>query len=455
MRRRRQHLALAVLLTFACTPDTAPTAIQSPPRTSSGSGSSGSGSSGGSTSTGITVSSASLVGTSLAVRGTGAKGGEPISVDGTRLGTARSDGTFAVTSASFTSPDCVIKVTDGRTSTDAALDPCAPSTTGGGSNTGSNVPTPLTPAVGSSVVQPVRVSWSAPAATATPVDAYNWQVSKNSSFTAVVYEESVNAPATEDAFSGLPNGTYFWRVQAVEHGSPTTGQVQDPWSAPVSFTITGSAAGTPSTPTITFPASGGQYHPYETFYPRWTPSTGADAYFVEYSSDSAFTPAKNQLKKTLDPAHSRDSVTFGDPLTTWVRVRGVTAGGLRGLPSNVVRVVVTYTAPIGPPPTLVSPANGASAQLPITFTWTEVQNPQLEGYTLQIARDSKFTGDCPGIEYCNMLITGTSYTVVSSNQGFLLPRGTHYWRVRSIQGNSSPTLPAYTAWSSVRTFVVP
>jgi hypothetical protein len=137
-------------------------------------------------------------------------------------------------------------------------------------------------------------------------------------------------------------------------------------------------------------------------------------------------------------------------------VRGLSASGVRGVPSKAIRVLVTYSAPIGPPPSLLSPAVGARGQLPMTFTWTDVQNPQPEGYTLQISRDSKFTGGCaPPIEYCNMLITGTSYMVVASNQGFSLPSGTHYWRVQSIQGSSSPTLPALTAWSQVRSFVVP
>jgi hypothetical protein len=369
------------------------------------------------------------------------------------MGTAGNDGTFSVTSSTFTSTSCTITVSDGRTSTKATLDPCSPS--GGGGGASANVPKPLSPAAGSSVLQPVTVSWSTPT-TATPVDGYNWEVATNSSFTAVVFANSVNAPATQDRLSGLPNGTYYWRVQAVEHGSPATGQIVDPWSAGVSFTVTGSAAGTPSAPTITFPASGAQYHPYESFYPRWTASTNADSYYIEYSSDSGFTPVKNQFNRTLPATYSRDTITFGNELTTWVRVRGIGADGVRGVPSNVIRVVVTYNAPIGPPPALVSPASGARGQLPMTFTWADVQNPQLEGYTLQISKEPKFIGDCaPPIEYCNMLITGTSYTVVSSNQAFLLPSGTHYWRVRSIQGNSSPTLPAYTAWSEVRTFVVP
>jgi hypothetical protein len=432
-----------VLLALGCssdaTPTTTPLAPGSPMR------------SGGSSA--IQVSAASLVGTTLAVQGSSAKGGATITVNGIRLGTASSSGSFSVSSSSFTSTACVITVSDGRTSANPTLDPCSPSASGGGS--GRNVPTPLAPAAGSSVLQPVTLSWSTPT-TATPVVGYNWEVSTNSGFTTVVFANSVNAPATQDVLSGLPNGQYYWRVQAVEQGSPSSGLVVDPWSVGVSFTITGSAAGAPSTPTITFPASGAQYHPYEMFYPRWTASTNADSYYIEYSSDSVFTPVNNQFNRTLDAAHSRDSITFGEPLATWIRVRGLSASGVRGVPSKAIRVIVTYSAPIGPPPSLLSPAVGARGQLPMTFTWTDVQNPQPEGYTLQISRDSKFTGDCaPPIEYCNMLITGTSYTVVASNQSFSLPSGTHYWRVRSIQGSSSPTLPALTAWSQVRSFIVP
>lgn len=431
-----------VLFALACS-DATPTATQ----LASGSPMLSSGSSA------IRVSVASLVGTTLSVQGTGARGGASLTVNGTRMGTASNDGSFSISSSSFTSATCTITVSDGRTSTKPTLDPCSPSGSGGSS--GGNVPTPLAPAAGSSVLQPVTLSWSTPT-TATPIVAYNWEVSTNNGFTTVVFANSVNAPTTQDVLSGLPNGTYYWRVQAAEQGSPSSGMVVDPWSVGVSFTITGSAAGTPSAPTITFPASGAQYHPYEMFYPRWTASTNADSYYIEYSSDSVFTPVKNQFNRTLDATYSRDSITFGNELTTWVRVRGLGASGVRGVPSNVIRVVVTYAAPIGPPPSLLSPAVGAQGQLPMTFTWTDVENPQLEGYTLQIAKDSKFTGDCaPPIEYCNMLITGTSYTVVASNQAFVLPSGTHYWRVRSIQGNSSPTSPALTAWSQVRTFVVP
>ncbi len=429
-----------VMLAAACGGDPTPTA---PLLTSASPSLSGS-------ATFISISSASLTGTALAITGSGAKGGAPITVNGARLGTASNAGAFAISSATFKSASCVITVSDGKTSAQPTLNPCSPS----GGVAGANVPKPIAPAAGSSVTQPGTVSWSTPV-TATPVDGYNWEISKNSAFTLVVFANSVNAPATTDVFSGLPSGTYYWRVQAVEHGSPASGQIVDPWSAPVAFTITGSGAGTPSTPTITFPASGAQYHPLEYFYPKWTASVNAASYDVEYSSDSIFTPVNSQFKRSHPAADSRDTIRFGNELTTWVRVRGVSATGVVGLPSIPVRMVITYRAPIGPAPVLVSPVTGTRGQLPITFTWRDVQNPQLEGYTLMISKDAKFTGDCGGVEFCNMLITGTSYSVTGFNGGARLPAGTHYWRVQSIQGSSGPFTPALTAWSAVGSFIVP
>ena len=92
---------------------------------------------------------------------------------------------------------------------------------------------------------------------------------------------------------------------------------------------------------------------------------------------------------------------------------------------------------------------------PLTLTWTDVQNPQPEGYTLEISTDPKFANDdCAVLEYCNETITGHSITI-TSDLGFVFKSGTHYWRVRSVQGDASPLLPALTAWSPVGTFIVP
>jgi hypothetical protein len=84
-------------------------------------------------------------------------------------------------------------------------------------------PSPLSPAAGASVSAPLTISWSAVTDPA-GIIAYNWQVSASSTFGVVIAQNSTMGP-TQDTVSGLANGTYFWRVQAV-NGS----FVQGTWS---------------------------------------------------------------------------------------------------------------------------------------------------------------------------------------------------------------------------------
>jgi hypothetical protein len=134
------------------------------------------------------------------------------------------------------------------------------------------------------------------------------------------------------------------------------------------------------------------------------------------------------------------------PQGTWyVRVAAVDANGIHGVPSNVVTFTLSFNAPLPPPPTLLTPANGATTTLPITFKWTDVPNPQPLGYTIEIAKDSAFSN----IEFLYNQITGPAATITS------LTSGTKYWRVLSTQGDSAPDTAAVTAWSATGTFVIP
>jgi len=73
------------------------------------------------------------------------------------------------------------------------------------------------------------------------------------------------------------------------------------------------------------------------------------------------------------------------------RVYAVDADGNYSMPPNVVGFTIAFDARIGAAPTLVSPRGGASASLPIEFSWSRLVNPQSSDYQLQIARDSGFT----------------------------------------------------------------
>src|SRR5689334_10909148 len=92
-------------------------------------------------------------------------------------------------------------------------------------------PSPVSPADGASVSEPFTISWTA-VSDPTGIIAYNWQVSSSSAFTSVLLQNSTNGE-TQASVSGLANGTYLWRVQAVNGAFE-----QGAWSQPSSFTVT-------------------------------------------------------------------------------------------------------------------------------------------------------------------------------------------------------------------------
>jgi hypothetical protein len=101
-----------------------------------------------------------------------------------------------------------------------------------------------------------------------------------------------------------------------------------------------------------------------------------------------------------------------------------------------------------PAPTLLSPADGTTAQLPsVTFSWSEVPGAD-RGYRILVATSrDPFTGE-PTVGACSRCViddtsTGTSYTPAS---GVLRYTTTYYWQVQAI---SSKT---YGMWSGPATF---
>src|SRR6185503_14518508 len=91
-------------------------------------------------------------------------------------------------------------------------------------------PSLVSPSDGAVISEPSTISWTA-VSDPSGIVAYNWQVSSSSAFTSVLLQSSTNG-ATQDTVSGLADGTYFLRVQAVS-GDFISGA----WSQPRSFTI--------------------------------------------------------------------------------------------------------------------------------------------------------------------------------------------------------------------------
>src|SRR5688572_25293515 len=125
-------------------------------------------------------------------------------------------------------------------------------------------PAPLSPANGASVEVPFRISWSATVDPGVVNGGYNWQVSRSSTFSPLLMAESTGPSTTDDTISGLVNGTYFWRVQAVNPGGVS------PWSQPRSFVVIGAGPDTPGTPVLAPTRGYSTFHPWEAIHFDWT-----------------------------------------------------------------------------------------------------------------------------------------------------------------------------------------
>ncbi len=298
------------------------------------------------------------------------------------------------------------------------------------------VPNPLSPASGTNLQSPLTISWSA-VTDPSGILGYNWQVSTSATFPTIALQNSTNVGITQDTVSGLPNGTYFWRVQSVSGAF-----VKSAWSAARSFNITGAGPGQPGAPALSPTKAYSTFHPLEVMTFNWSPVSGAASYVLQVSKDPSFpTTTTASFNNIPNPTYSFSTPDEG---TYSARVFAVSANGVAGVPSNIINLSVFYNNPIGAPPAPLSPASGASLTLPVQLAWTNVANPQPSGYELQIAKDSGFQQ----IEDDSPQLNDPNRTVLS------LTAGQKFWRVRSAQGDSSPTTAAVTAWSASGSFTL-
>ena len=252
------------------------------------------------------------------------------------------------------------------------------------------------PAAGASVVQPIALGWNAVSDPDGPIGSYTWQVGTTSTFTTIVAsgfqnmdsDSSVPTP-TSAKLSGLPNGTYFWRVKATQLVGGVTFSVDSPWSAVRTFTVTGLGPA-PGTPAFTTPANNAQFHIREFYDLKWSAVPNAHYYVLEADDDPSFSYPLTLTTTTMTfGTHANDG--WGNAIPNiYYRVRAVSVDGVRGLPSATVAVHITNAAPVPPAVSQVSPAAGATVALPFFLDWTDTPNPQIPGYLVEINPSSTF-----------------------------------------------------------------
>lgn len=291
-------------------------------------------------------------------------------------------------------------------------------------------PVLVAPVNGASLVQPIGLDWDPVSAPGGPIGSYTWQVGTTNTFSIVIaagftnMESDPSIPTrTNDKVSGLPNGTYFWRVKCTQLGP--NGGVDSPWSTVRSFTVTGLGPA-PARPSFITPTNNAQFHLVESFNIQWSSVVNAQYYILEADDEPTFS---YPLTLTLSPINfgTQSGALWGNPLTIYYRVRAVSANGVRSLPSATRRVRITNAAPIPAGVSLLAPANGASVQLPFFVDWSDTPNPQVPGYDLEF-------NTSPNFSLATMvLLLSPSRSDYMITRDLLAP-GNYFWRVRALHG---------------------
>ena len=254
---------------------------------------------------------------------------------------------------------------------------------------------------------------------------------------------------TDAKVSGLPNGTYFWRVKATQIVGGAIFSIDSPWSAVRSFTVVGLGPA-PGRPSFTSPASGARFHVREFFLITWTAVPGR-------ASLPAGSRRRAVVLVPVDAHDRRDAVRDELPrrlgqrdLNIFYRVVAVSADGVRGLPSPTLNVQITNAAPVPPAPTpAVADRRRDGARCRSRSTGPTRPTRRCAGYDLDIDDEPNFQGTV-GVLLVQG-VTRSDYMVVPDpllEGKNIFPPGTYFWRVRAVHGD------VFGPWSAGQSFTV-
>ncbi|MEW6606716.1 MAG: hypothetical protein AB1414_04555 [bacterium] len=256
---------------------------------------------------------------------------------------------------------------------------------------------------------------------------YHIQVSLDSNFTKLIFDEAIGNYIGVD-ISGFPdNGTkYWWRVKAGNSLGWSS------WSSEWNF-ING-PTDKPDTPELIRPEDGTNI-PGNVVQFRWYPAPRANNYHLQIALDSSF--SKFVFDKAIGNYIGVDMSGFLDDGTQyWWRVK---AGNVLGTSSwSAEWNFINGPSGIPESPILIQPKDGVNVpgQM-IQFRWYPA--PRANNYHLQVALDSGFTkfvfdkaiGNYIGVDMSGFLDDGTQY----------------WWRVKA--GNVLGT----SSWSAEWAFI--
>jgi hypothetical protein len=253
--------------------------------------------------------------------------------------------------------------------------------------------------------------------TVSGADKYNFVLAADALFNSPVYSimGTKNTRATPD--KTFPNGTYYWRVQAVDSSGNTS-----PWSAPRSIEKLWA-----DTPALTSPDDGATISfPDEPLVLRWDPVPGAAKYSVKIASDpdlaSLVTSGGNPVvvsATNLAPALLLASNTY-----YW----SVTPLDARNNPGEESEIrSFTWDWPSSTTPVVADLASETELYDP-EFSWDPV--PGAARYEVEVNSSSDFT---PGSKVC----CSDKPIAPKLTPLEVFPSNDYYWRVRAINTHNN------------------
>jgi len=255
-------------------------------------------------------------------------------------------------------------------------------------------------------------------------DSYTLQVSKTTSFTTKVIDQS---GITETGYSvtGLEsNTTYYWRVKATNaYGSSSFSSISG-------FTT---LAGPPSAPTLVTPANNATGITLSPTAFSWNSVGGALYYTLQVSLASDFSTLVVNQSNITTTSYSVSTLAGNTKYYWRISATNSYGTGANSATSNFTTVGIVPTAPV-----LVSPANNAVG-IPATtmLTWNASANATT--YSVEVSDHTSF----PTLVASAYGITATSYSVTG-----LIAGKTYYWRVSATNAYGTSS---YSATSSFTT----
>lgn len=283
----------------------------------------------------------------------------------------------------------------------------------------------VSPAAGATVGDDPHFAWqrySDTDPTASPAKQYHLQVSSDSGFNTLVDNETLDQTTFTSFAKEYPDGTYYWRVQAIDaEGQPLT------YSDPRTFV---KSSLVPSLDPV------GTSTPLPTL--TWQPLGYVGGYRLEvYPGLTTNVAPVVQVTNKLPawtPATALDKGTY-----TW-RVAKVDASGNRGPWSATSTFDVTLPLPV-----LGSPSDGAQLTTnDLLFSWS-LSSSSVAAYRFESSTSTAFT-----TVFESQQLTGTTWATTRK----YADGTTYYWRVSALDG-AGHVLATSAPWSFVKDTVPP